>query len=213
MEQGSTLQKIIDISPPLSPKTAVWPGDVPLSQNIQAKLKDGSSVNLSSLESTVHIGAHADAPLHYDDQGLDAAHLELDPYLGLCTVIHCKSQPFVTAENCEAALKDGAKRLLFRTDTALDSDVFPSDFAYITADALELCGQYGVKLVGIDTPSVDPFSSKELPAHHQLLKWNIRNLEGLKLSEVPEGKFELIALPLKLVGFDASPVRAVLRPV
>lgn len=212
MEQHPSHSTIIDISPPLSAQTAVWPGDKPLTQAIQCQLKTGASVNLSSLETTVHIGAHADAPLHYADGAADASQMDLTPFLGPCEVIHCLGDKEVNPDRCRSALDRGAKRLLFRTDTALDHRTFNKDFAYINSAALELCGQYNVMLVGIDTPSVDPFSSTDLPAHHQLLKWQIRNLEGLQLNHVEAGPYELIALPLKLVGFDASPVRAILRP-
>ncbi len=207
------MPRLYDISPLLAADTAVWPGDVPLSQAIQCQLSAGASVNLSSLTSTVHLGAHADAPSHFRDGAADISQVDLTPYLGPCHVVDARGHRSVTPAHCAAALDQGAQRLLFRTDTATDRRSFPQDFAFIQADTIELCATYDVVLLGIDTPSVDPFSSKDLPAHHALLRHGIRNLEGLWLQDVAAGPYELIALPLKLAGFDASPVRAVLRSV
>lgn len=204
-------KQIYDISPIISEQTAVWPGDVPLSRQIQARLSHGQSVDLSSLTTTVHVGAHADAPSHFHRDGCTIDAVALDPYLGLCQVITAKTMGAVTTAHCEGKVQTGIQRILFRTLSQPDPQTFPAAFAFLSTEVVTYLGQLGTKLIGIDTPSVDPFDSKDLPAHNSLYQFQIRNLEGLDLRQVPDGVYELIALPLKLYGFDASPVRAVLK--
>jgi arylformamidase len=160
----------------------------------------------------VHLGAHADAPSHYHEGGASIDEVALDPYLGPCEVVSVQKPPcgLIEAVDCAGVIARGARRVLFRTGSAPDPTRFNTDFVAFAAEAIEALGKAGVVLVGIDTPSVDPFSSKDLPAHQALFRWKMRNLEGLVLEQVVEGRYELVALPLKLVGFDASPVRAVL---
>lgn len=202
---------IFDISPVISENAAVWPGDTPLRREILCDIKAGANIDLSTIHSTVHIGAHADAPRHYHSSGITMESVGLDAYIGPCIVHTVKGKSLISAEDCEHAIKRGAKRILFRTDSFPDPNIFNEDFTAFSAEAMEAMGRAGVRLVGIDTPSVDPFSSKSLPAHQMLYKYQIANLEGLVLSDIQDGEYELIALPLKLKGFDASPVRAVLR--
>ena len=203
-------QKIFDISPLLHPKIAVWPGDTPLSREVLCNIEDGSNIDLSTIRSTVHVGAHADAPKHFHPSGATIDAVELSPYLGPCEVVTVLGKELIQVEDCHAAVGRGAKRILFRTLSAPNPDIFNEDFCAFSAEAMEYMGKHGVALVGIDTPSVDLFSSKDLPAHQMLRRHNIRNLEGLVLVDIPNGRYTLIALPLKLAGFDASPVRAVL---
>ncbi len=202
---------IIDISPMISEEIAVWPGDTPLRREVLCDISKGSNIDLSTIHSTVHIGAHADAPRHYSETGVTMEHVPLDPYIGTCFVQTVRGKQLIEAADCREAIASGIKRLLFRTDSFPDPRHFNQNFAAFSAESIEEMGSAGVILVGIDTPSVDPFSSKSLPAHQALKKFNIANLEGIVLNGVPDGAYELIALPLKLKGFDASPVRAILR--
>ncbi|MGH7658110.1 MAG: cyclase family protein [Gemmatimonadales bacterium] len=201
---------LYDISPPLTPDLPVWPGDTPLQREVLQDLSLGDSVTLSTLHTTVHLGAHADAPSHYLTGGQGIGGLELEPFLGPCQVIE------VRAERGEyfdfTALQDepSAPRILFRTGT-FDRYAFNTDFAVPAAALVDELHAMGVVLIGMDSPSVDLFGSKDLPTHRMLGRHGMANLEGLQLEEVPPGHYELIALPLKLVGFDGSPVRAVLR--
>jgi arylformamidase len=200
---------IYDISPPISPRLAVWPGDTPPTREVLCDLARGDSITLSTLRATVHLGAHADAPSHY---GKDAPTIEarsLDYYLGPCQVVRvsAKRRQRVMLPNLEVR----AERVLLATGTFPDPDYFNDDFAAYDPALIDLLHDRGVKLIGIDTPSIDLFDSKDLPSHHAVLRHDMAILEGLVLRDVPEGLYELIALPLKLVGFDASPVRAVLR--
>lgn len=207
------MSRLIDISPPIAPSTAVWPGDTPFSRQVLLDVEAGQNLTLSSMTTTVHVGAHADAPSHYakDAPAIDA--VALDAYLGPCAVVSAErpASGRIRPEHAAAAIARGAKRILFRTLTQPDPTRFNTDFASFSPEAIEAMGKAGVVLIGIDTASVDAYDSKPLPSHHMLLRYGMRNLEGLVLAHVPDGDYELIALPLKLVGFDASPVRAVLR--
>lgn len=203
--------KIWDISPPVSPQTPTFPGDEPYSLRWTARLSPDCPVNLSAVTMSPHVGAHADAPLHYANEAPDIAAVELDPYLGPCRVIHAIGVgPLVRPAHIEHALQDLPPRVLLRTALRADTE-WRDDFTAYAPETLALLAQQGVRLVGIDTQSVDPASSKSLDAHQQLLRANLRVLENLVLDEVAEGDYELIALPLRWVGACASPVRAVLR--
>jgi len=202
---------LYDLSPRISPALAVWPGDTPPSREVIQDLARGDTVTLSTLRATVHLGAHADAPSHY---GAGAPAMEdrpLELYLGECQVMRVpgKRGALVTAEMLSGAVT--APRVLLATGTAPDASVFNRDFAALAPELVDHLHEQGVRLIGVDTPSVDPSDSKTLPAHHRFLAHDMGILEGLALAGVPEGRYELIALPLRLVGFDASPVRAVLR--
>jgi arylformamidase len=204
---------IYDISPPISARLQVWPGDTPPRREVLCDLGRGDSLTLSTLHATVHLGAHADAPSHYGAEARAIDGQPLDVYLGRCQVMRV---PAGRGARLAVEALPGpvwAERLLLATGTFPDPERFNEDFAALDPDLVEWLHRQGVRLVGIDTPSVDPFESKELPAHRAFLRRDMAILEGLVLKDVPEGLYELIALPLRLVGFDASPVRAVLRPL
>jgi arylformamidase len=202
---------IFDISPPLHATTPVWPGDVPLRREVALDLERGDPITLSSLHATVHLGAHADAPNHYRRGGVGIGHRPLEPYLGPCQLIAIEDQrgPTIPVSALPGPIR--APRILLRTATGGHIDRFATDFLALSPELIEKLAAQGVLLVGVDTPSVDPFDSKLLPAHHACDQANIAILEGLVLDQVPPGLYELIALPLRLIEFDASPVRAVLR--
>lgn len=202
---------IWDISPPISVALAVWPGDTPPSREVLLDMKAGANLTLSTLRATVHLGAHADAPSHY---GRDAASIDertLDLYMGRCRVVRVTSPP--SSRVPASALPDpvGAERLLIATGSYSDPERFREDFAALSPQLVDESCRRGVRLIGIDTPSVDLFHDRALEAHHRFLANDMAILEGLVLDGVPEGFYELLALPLRLVGFDASPVRAILR--
>ena len=211
----SEMTDLIDISPRLDAQSAVWPGDVAFSRAVALDVHAGHNITLSSVTTTVHVGAHADAPSHYHADGVAIDRVSLDAYLGPCMVLTVKvkngAARLITPEDCAPALAAGAQRILFRTLSQPDPSQFNTDFMAFAGEAIETMGRAGVVLVGIDTPSVDPFESKDLPAHQALFRHGMRNLEGLVLAHVTDGSYELIALPLRIVGADASPVRAVLR--
>jgi len=203
--------KIYDLSPAIGPALKVWPGDTPPSREVLMDIKHGANLTLSTLHATVHLGAHADAPSHYaaEAPSIEARSLEL--YMGRCQVMRVPVArgARILPSDLRGTLQ--AERLLLATETFPDPGEFNEDFAALSPELVDHLARRNVKLVGIDTPSVDLFSSKDLPAHLACLRHEMAILEGLVLREVPESIYELIALPLKLEGFDASPVRAILR--
>jgi arylformamidase len=203
---------IYDISPPISLELKVWPGDVPPGREVQLDMRRGDHLTLSALRSTVHVGAHADAPSHYGAEAPSIDARPLDLYLGPCQVLRLPARRGETLP--PAALRGvtlRAPRVLFATGTFPDPLAFNRDFAAFSPETIDRLHREGVRLVGTDTPSLDLFDSKDLPAHQACLEHDMAILEGLVLDRVPDGVYELIALPLRLVGFDGSPVRAVLR--
>ncbi len=202
--------KIWDISPPVDEEAAVFPGDTAYSQRLHFALSPDCPVNVNSITLSPHTGAHADAPMHYASGGKTSGELDLAPYLGPCRVIDCIGcGPLVLPEHIAHAMTDLPPRVLLRTSNTASQSW--ASFTAIAPETLAQLATQNVALVGIDTPSVDPTDSQTLPAHHQLLAHNMRVLECLVLDDVPEGDYELIALPLKLRRADASPVRAILR--
>jgi len=207
---------IYDITPPITPDIKVWPGDTPMSREIISDLKTtpNAIVTLSTLHATVHLGAHADGPNHYGKDAQGIGEQPIEPYLGRCQVIEAgirKGKRIFPSDLDGGIDQIREQRVLIRTGTFPDHTKWNDDFAALSPDLIDALARKRVMLVGVDTPSVDLFSDKKLEAHHTILKHKIAILEGLVLRGVPQGSYELIALPLKLIGFDASPVRAILR--
>ncbi|HVZ93899.1 MAG TPA: cyclase family protein [Phycisphaerales bacterium] len=209
--------RLYDVTPPITPNLAIWPGDTPPSREILCDIARGDNITLSTLRATVHLGAHADGANHYGHPAPSIDAMPLGRYLGPCRVITANAPrgTRVGESHLSAPLDsidaDATPRVLIRTNTYPDPTNFNRDFAALEPALVESLAHRGVFLIGIDTPSVDLCDSKDLPAHKMFLKHDVSILEGIVLTEVPDGVYELIALPLKLVGFDASPVRAVLR--
>jgi arylformamidase len=204
-------RRLWDISQPLRPALPVWPGDTIFTIRPRWTYGDGSPVNVASIELSVHSGAHADAPLHYDPAGLPIGAVSLEPYLGPCRVVDARGAgAAIEAELVERHWSSGVTRMLFRTFDQFPMDHWPETFTAVSAQAILALRDHGVVLVGIDSPSLDPETSKTMDAH-LAVPHDMRILEGLVLDHVPPGDYELIALPLPLAGLDASPVRAVLR--
>ena len=207
-----TMKRIYDISPPVGPDSPVFPGDTPYQQRWTAELGPGCPVNVSALTLSPHVGAHADAPLHYDPLGASAGQLDLTPYLGPCRVIHAIDPgALIEWRHLAHALQDLPPRLLVRTYRAMPQQRWDPALSAFAPATLHRLADLGVVLVGIDTASIDPADSKTLDSHQVIRQRNLRVLENLVLDDIPEGDYELIALPLKLMHADASPVRAILR--
>ncbi|CAG0990061.1 Kynurenine 3-monooxygenase [Phycisphaerales bacterium] len=205
---------VIDITPAVTAKLGVWPGDTPLSREVLCDITKGDTVTLSTLRATVHLGAHADGPNHYGLGAPGIGERSLSHYIGPCRVLEARvgRGGRVRVEDVVGGLDQVTEaRVLIKTGTFPNPDAWNSDFAAITVDLVEALAARGVITIGIDTPSVDLQDCKDLRAHKAILKHDIAILEGLDLSAVRPGVYELIAAPLKLMGFDASPVRAVLR--
>ena len=212
------LQVIIDLSPPVGPDSPVWPGDVAYAQQTHWPLTAGSPVSVSHFTTTAHIGAHADAPAHFVPGGATIGEVPLDAYVGPCQVIDCRStapRERVGLAEIRAALGPRgllAPRVLIKT-YATATHRWDDRFPGLAADALTWLGEQGAVLVGVDVASLDPMQSKDAAAHHAAYAAGLVILENLALADVPDGRYELIALPLRLMIMDASPVRAVLRPL
>jgi arylformamidase len=205
---------LIDISPLIDPLIDVWPGDTPYSLTRNSEIEGGSNITLSEIRTTVHVGAHADAPNHYLAGAADIAMRKLDYYVGLCNVVDVSragARRIVPAD--VSGKRITAPRVLLRTNTFPDHRNWTKEFASLSPELVDHLHERGVILIGIDTPSIDPFESKALEAHHALARHDMANLEGLVLDAAAEGEYELIALPLRLARADASPVRAVLRTI
>lgn len=202
---------LYDISPSLHPEIPVWPGDTPLSSRWSAALAAGDAANVSSLTTTPHLGAHVDAPLHTEPRGEAVGELPLEAFLGPCRVVAVPATPLLEPRHLAAVDLGVPPRLLLKTSSVRDRRSFQERFTALSPELAALLAERGLLLVGVDTPSVDPYGDDQLEAHHALARGGVAVLEGLVLDGVPEGVYELIALPLKLAGLDASPVRAVLR--
>jgi arylformamidase len=190
----------------------VFPGDTPFDLQWAARIGPGCPVNVSTLTLSPHTGAHADAPLHYGDEGVAIGAVPLEPYLGPCRVIHAIGcGPLVQPAHLAHALADLPPRVLVRTYARMPQQQFDAALPAFAPQTVELLADRGVQLIGIDSASIDPASSKTLDSHQVIRRRVLRVLENLLLDDVPEGDYELIALPLKLSGACASPVRAVLR--
>lgn len=205
--------QLIDISPPISAALAVWPGDEPPTRVVSLDIEKGDNLTLSSLHTTVHAGAHADAPVHYLRGAPDIASRSLHLYFGPCQVItvDVRQGSRVMPEHLNAPLR--APRVLFRTLSYPDPHLFNDDFCALSPELIRLLQKNHVILVGIDTPSVDPAHDEALESHQAIAAADMAILEGLVLAHVPDGLYRLMAFPLPLVGFDASPVRAVLQTI
>jgi len=202
--------RLWDISPPISPATPAFPCDTVYTQAWHAQIGPGCPVNVSAITMSPHLGAHADAPLHYGGTAA-IGHVDLAAFLGVCRVIHAIDQgSLITPEHLAHAAADLPPRVLVRTCRRAPL-AWSTRFAAFAPHTITWLAERGVRLVGIDSQSVDPAESKTLDSHQQLLAHDMRVLENLVLDEVGERDYELIALPLKLAEADASPVRAVLR--
>ena len=204
--------RIRDISPPVHDGAPVFPGDTPYRQRWAASIGPDCPVNVGEITLSPHVGAHADAPLHYDPHGAAIGAVDLAPFLGRCRVIHAIGRgPLVEWAHLAHALDDLPPRVLVRTRERACIDRWDPDLVAFAPDTIERLAERGVLLVGIDSASIDPADSKTLDSHQAIRRLDLRVLENLVLDAVPEGDYELIALPLRLTSADASPVRAVLR--
>lgn len=208
----ATARPLWDISPPVHAGSPVFPGDTPYQAQWTATIAPGCPVNVSALTLSPHVGAHADAPLHYDPAGEAIGAVPLEPFLGLCRVVHAIGcGPLVEWRHIAHAVQGLPPRVLVRTYARMPVDRWDAGLAAYAPETVERLADLGVALIGIDTASIDPADSKALPSHQVIRRRGLRVLENLVLDAVPEGDYELIALPLKLTTADASPVRAVLR--
>jgi arylformamidase len=202
---------ILDITPVVNPRLAVFPGDTPFSQNVAMDMRAGDHLTLSSITCTVHLGAHVDAPNHYERDGKSIEQRSLSYYLGPAQVIEvaCRHGERLQLSDIQN-IKITAPRVLFKTKSFPDPYHWNGDFMSLSAELVEELARQGVKLVGIDTPSIDLAEDKILQSHHAVARHDMAILEGIVLDQVKPGMYQLIALPLSIERADATPVRAVL---
>jgi arylformamidase len=210
---GESAKQYIDISPVISSRIAVFPGDEEFSRKVAMSFAGGNHLELSAIRTTVHVGAHADAPSHYVNKGAAIDQRDLNFYFGLCQVVRVKvarGERVMPVHLSHEKIR--AQRVLIHTGSFPNPEEWVSDFNSLSPELVHFLADQGVRTVGIDTPSVDPADSKGLESHHALAERDMAVLEGIVLSEVPVGLYTLIALPLRLQGVEASPVRAILLP-
>lgn len=201
----------IDISQRLDKGVAVWPGDTPYSYEVIWSKKESGSVNVGQIKMSIHTGTHIDAPFHFDNNGKKVIDLDINLYIGNARVVHLLNTESIGVNELSEFDLEGVTRLLIRTDAWKNRHLFPESIPPLEPELAAYLAKHGVRLIGLDLPSVDPLESKELSAHHELTQYGIHILEGIVLDDVPPGDYELAALPLPLVDADGSPVRAVLR--
>lgn len=212
------MSELIDISPLVSPRLAVFPGDTPFSREVLLDISHGDNITLSTIRSTVHLGAHADAASHYGRDGATIDAMPLERYVGPCRVIDV-SRARSGAARRRVSIADlgeapiDAERILLRTASAPDPEQWHDGFLGLEPELVDHLAGCGVRLVGVDTPSVDTADSKDLPAHARCLAREVAIVEGLVLRDVAPGRYEFIGLPLRLEGCDGSPIRALLRRI
>ncbi|BCX04989.1 MAG: kynurenine formamidase [Candidatus Roseilinea sp.] len=227
---------LYDISRTLTPHIAVFPGDTPVSIAPTLQMHAGDSCNVTAITMSAHAGTHVDAPRHYSDDGAGIDAVPLDVLIGPARVVTLDALEAITIADLERALQlthpasdahhttrdlrllnsqcsiFNFTRLLIHTRASdTPDDGWNDAFAYFDPQAAEWLGANSLRLIGTDAPSVDPAVSKDLPAHKAFLRHGVIIMENLCLRGVPDGEYELIALPLKIAGNDAGPARVVLR--
>lgn len=204
------LMRIHDISQPLGTRTATWPGDRRVEVDWSLRIDRGDSVNVAAVTTSVHAGTHVDGFLHVIDGAETAADMPLDAYVGRCVVVDIRGADIIDDRAADGLDLRTVERILFRTRRSVNATEFPAPFAPVAPAFARLLAESGVRLIGTDAPSVDPVDSKTLEAHHALMGGRVAILENVVLSDVAPGEYTLVALPLRLVEADSSPVRAVL---
>lgn len=212
-KQNEDANKWIDISQPLNNDLAHWPGDTPFTYEVTFSKEQTGSVNIGKISTSLHSGTHIDAPFHFRSDGPRVLDLDINVYIGACRLIDVSSYAKINREALTHFNLEGITRLLLRTSIPNNPRLFPKQIPYITKDGASYLKEKGIRLIGVDVPSVDPLDSKDMEGHHELYKNGIYILENVMLDHVEPGDYELIALPLPIQEGDGSPVRAVIRPL
>ncbi|TWT11144.1 arylformamidase [Planomicrobium sp. CPCC 101079] len=202
-------KKIIDISMELSNKTPQWPGDRPFSYSLTATKEDSGSVNVGEVKTSTHMGTHIDAPFHYDNDGLTIEEMPLDIYLSTAQVMDVTGMEKITNDHLKKP-EAGVKTVLLKTGVWQDRSKFPERWPVFDVSIASWLKNNGIRLLGVDVPSVDQETSKDMVMHQAMNREERYILESIVLDGVEEGIYELAALPLKIKGAEGSPVRAIL---
>ena len=208
--------QIFDVSVPISPQIPVWPGDPPVQIERVESINKGDPANLTRLSLGVHTGTHVDAPYHFFEKGRKVDQLPLNTLIGSAFVleIHPKERTITATDLGSLGLPPTVQRLLIKTDNSYLWEgrplEFEKDFIHLGRDAARWIVRRGIKLIGVDYLSVDRFDSGDKLAHHTLLEAGVVIIEGLNLSHVAQGVYQLYCLPLKIADSDGAPARVVL---
>jgi arylformamidase len=204
--------QIIDISRTLANDLAPWPGDTPFHFELKWKIAAGATVNVGAVETGFHSGTHTDAVFHFDPKGQTIERADLSTFIGPAIVADVTNLAMVEVSHLDRWANDlrDAPRLLLKTGGWPNDKVFPKEIPVISPDVPPWLRARGLRLLGVDVPSVDPIDSKDLRNHHALAEAGIAIVESLHLGHVEEGRYHFAGLPLKIAGGDAAPVRAIL---
>jgi arylformamidase len=205
--------KLIDVSVPLDARTPTYPNNTPFSLEPMKRVAEGGSSNVSTLHMSAHTGTHVDAPFHFFDAGVGTEALALDLLIGRARVVELTTRKGISAEDLDPLDLSEDVRLLIKTHNShlWGSSEFHSDYIGVTESGARHLVNHGVKLVGVDYLSVEAYKTPGAPAHHLLLGAGVVVIEGLNLGDVDPGIYELLCLPLRIVGSDGAPARVVLR--
>ena len=203
----------IDISQPLNSEIAHWPGDTPFSYETVFTKEQTGSVNIGRITTSLHTGTHVDAPFHFSDEGERIFDLDIEVFIGPARVVDVSSYERIDVNVLRKLNLEKTERVPFKTLVPNNPEVFPQKIPISAPDMADYLGSIGVRLLGVDIPSVDPTDSKDMEVHHALYRNRIHILENIMLDHVEDGNYELIALPLPITDGDGSPVRAVIRPI
>jgi arylformamidase len=215
MAEAEKMTKWIDISVPLKSGMAHWPGDIDVSITQASRIAEGAVCNLSSLRMSAHTGTHMDAPLHFVDGALSIDRLPLEAVMGPARVIEVDVPEAIGRADLETHAIQPGERILIKTRNSArcwETDNFVTDFVYISEEGARYLAERQVVSVGVDYLSVAGYYKDTVETHVVLLQAGIWLIEGLDLRGIEPGRYELICLPLKLLGAEGAPARAVLRP-
>jgi arylformamidase len=205
--------KLIDVSVPLDESLASYPNNLPFSLEAVKRIARGDSSNVSALHMSAHTGTHVDSPRHFYDDGTGTEALPLEMLIGRARVIELRPRAGITAEDLAAVDLSEDVRVLIKTQNSKlwGDPQFHKEYAGVTESGAKHLVEHGIKVVGVDYLSVEVFKTPGAPAHHILLGGGTIVIEGLNLRDVEPGVYDMICLPLKIVGSDGAPARVVLR--
>jgi arylformamidase len=206
----------IDVSVPLYTGMVHWPGDPEFHSTLAKSIARGDVCNVSQVNTSVHIGTHMDAPRHFIEKGVGIEKVPLEAVVGPCRVIPIRDRKAIRPAELEQHTFEPGERILFKTRnsaSAWKSDAFRKDFVYVSKEAAQWLVDRRLRTLGVDYLSVGGFFEDGVPTHQILLGAGVWVIEGLNLSKIKPGRYEMICLPVKIQGSDGAPARAILRPI
>ena len=202
-----------DITMPLTPQIVVYPGDPPFRIDELMRISDGDICNLSFLSMASHTGTHIDVPRHFFEEGLTVDQIPPDYFIGKARVCEILAQSMITVTDLQERLIQKGEIILLKTQNShlITSSEFQTHYTYLTTDAIQYLADRQIKVLGFDYLSVDSYQNNNYQGHKILLSNNIFIIEGLNLSAIKPGEYEMIGLPLNIKNGNGSPIRVLLR--